>query len=157
MVMMTSSNGNIFHVTGHLYGIIHRSPVNSPHKGQWRRALMFILICARINGWVNNCEAGDLRRKRAHYDVVVMWSSARCQAIIWTNDDSLKMEHREKLSALLQLHLHSPLNTWLQHIAQTQLQVKTRDIYVVGFGASYIREFTVLVITVLDMKTRPPD
>ena len=33
---------------------IHRSPVNSPHKGQWRGALMFTLICARINGWVNN-------------------------------------------------------------------------------------------------------
>ena len=51
---------------------IHRSPVNSPHKGQWRGALMFTLICARIKGWVNNCEAGDLRRKRAHYDVIVM-------------------------------------------------------------------------------------
>ena len=53
---------------------IHRSPVNSPHKGQWRGALMFTLICARINGWVNNCEAGDLRRNRAHYDVIVMQS-----------------------------------------------------------------------------------
>ena len=51
---------------------IHRSPVNSPHKGQWRGALMFTLICNRIKGWVNNCEAGDLRRKRAHYDVIVM-------------------------------------------------------------------------------------
>ena len=51
---------------------IHRSPVNSPHKGQWRGALMFTLICARINGWVNNREAGDLRRYRAHYDVIVM-------------------------------------------------------------------------------------
>ena len=43
---------------------IHRSPVNSPHKGQWRRALMFYLICVWINGWVNNDEAGDLRRHR---------------------------------------------------------------------------------------------
>ena len=51
---------------------IHRSPVNSPHKGQWRGALMFTLICARINGWVNNREAGDLRRYRTHYDVIVM-------------------------------------------------------------------------------------
>ena len=51
---------------------IHRSPVNSPHKGQWRGALMFTLICTRINGWVNNCEAGHLRRNRAHYDIV-MW------------------------------------------------------------------------------------
>ena len=52
---------------------IPRSPVNSPHIGQWRGALMFSLICAWINGWVNNREAGDLRRHRAHYDVTVMW------------------------------------------------------------------------------------
>ena len=51
---------------------IHRSPVNSPHKGQWRGALMFSLICAWTNGWVNNVEAGDLRRHRTHYDVTVM-------------------------------------------------------------------------------------
>ena len=49
-------------------------PVNSPHKGQWRGALMFSLICARINDWVNNREAGDLRRHRGHYDVNVMYS-----------------------------------------------------------------------------------
>ena len=51
---------------------IHRSPVNSPHNGQWRGALMFSLICIWINGWVNNREAGDLRRHRVHYDVTVM-------------------------------------------------------------------------------------
>ena len=51
---------------------IHRSPVNSPHKGQWRGALIFSLICAWLNGWVNNREAGDLRRHRAYYDVIVM-------------------------------------------------------------------------------------
>ena len=51
---------------------IHRSPVNSPHKGQWPGALMFSLICVWINGCVNNREAGDLRRYRAHYDVIVM-------------------------------------------------------------------------------------
>ena len=33
---------------------------------------MFSLICARVNCWVNNREAGDLRRHRAHYDVIVM-------------------------------------------------------------------------------------
>ena len=53
-------------------GGIHRWPVNSPHKGQWRRTLMFSLICAWINGWVNNRAAGDLRRHRVHYDVIVM-------------------------------------------------------------------------------------
>ena len=51
---------------------IHRSPGNSPHKGQWREALMFSLICAWINGWVNNGAAGDLRCDRAHHDVTVM-------------------------------------------------------------------------------------
>ena len=56
VIMMTSSNGNI-----------------SPHKGQRRPTLMFSLISARINGWVNNGEAGDLRRIRPHYDVTVMW------------------------------------------------------------------------------------
>ena len=50
---------------------IHRPPVNSPHKGQWRGALMFFLICAWTNGWVNNRDADDLRPYRAHYDVTV--------------------------------------------------------------------------------------
>ena len=55
---------------------IYRSPVNSPHKGQWRGALMFSLICVWINGWVNNREAGDLRLYRAHCDVIVMLVSS---------------------------------------------------------------------------------
>ena len=51
---------------------IHRSSVNSSHKRQWRVALMFSLISAWINDWVNNREAGNLRRHRARYDVTVM-------------------------------------------------------------------------------------
>ena len=51
---------------------IHRSPVNSPHKGHWGGALMFPLICAWNNSQVNNREAGDLTRHRAHYDFIVM-------------------------------------------------------------------------------------
>ena len=50
----------------------HRTPVNSPHKGQCRGAVMFSLICPWINGWVNNREAGDLRRHGTHYDVTVI-------------------------------------------------------------------------------------
>ena len=52
---------------------IHRSLVNSTHKGQWHRALMFSVICTWINSWVNHHEAGDLRCHHAHYDVFVMW------------------------------------------------------------------------------------
>ena len=58
--MMMSSNGNIFRVTG-------------PLCGEFTGLRMFSLICTRLNGWVNNGEAGDLRRHDAHYDVTVMW------------------------------------------------------------------------------------
>ena len=67
-VMKTTSNGNI----SALLVICDQWPVNSPHKDQWRGAFMFSLICAWINGWVNNRETGDLRRHHAHYDVTVM-------------------------------------------------------------------------------------
>ena len=50
---------------------IHQSLVYPTHKGQWRGALMFYLLCALLNNWVNNREAGDLRRHRANYDVIV--------------------------------------------------------------------------------------
>ena len=37
---------------------IHQSPVNSPHKGQWRGDLMFSLIGAWTNSWANNVNGG---------------------------------------------------------------------------------------------------
>ena len=55
-----------------LWGI-QRSPMNSPHKGQWLGALMFSLICAWINIWVNNREADDLKSHGTYYDVIVMY------------------------------------------------------------------------------------
>ena len=63
--MMTSSNENIFRVTGPVCGEF------TGHRWiprQWRGAFIFYLI----KGWVNNREAGDLRRHRGHYDVAVM-------------------------------------------------------------------------------------
>ena len=52
--------------------------VRGIHRSQWRGTLMLTLICTRIIGWVNNREAGDLRRNRAHYDVIVMSQHIRC-------------------------------------------------------------------------------
>ena len=69
------------------------SPINFPHKGQWRGTLMFSLICAWIYSWVNNGETGDLRRHRAHYDVIVMllwvlhWFSASVPAMMYTETE----------------------------------------------------------------------
>ena len=59
---------------------IHRSVMNSPHRGQWRGALIFSLIRAWTNGWVNNGDiAGDLRRHRAHVDARVISTLYRLQ------------------------------------------------------------------------------
>ena len=80
---------------------IHRSPVNS-HKGQWRRALMISFIWAWINGWVNNREAGDLRRHCAHYDVIVMAchsceESYPYKQYLWHIFEELRQQSLEKL------------------------------------------------------------
>ena len=64
IVMMTSSNVNIFRVTGPLWIPLTKAGDSG--------ALMYSLICARINGLVNNRETGDLRRHRPHYDVIIM-------------------------------------------------------------------------------------
>ena len=64
--MMTSSNGNIFRLTGNLCG-----EFTGPRWIPGTKA-SDAEICVWINGWVNNREAGDLRRYRAHYDVIVM-------------------------------------------------------------------------------------
>ena len=67
---------------------IHRPPVNSPHKGLWRGALMFPLICVWINDWANNREVVNFRRHRGHCDVIVMCcvyssSSFVCACVFW--------------------------------------------------------------------------
>ena len=75
---------HLLHYWPFVWGI-HRSPVNSSHKGQWRGALMFSLICAWINHWLNNREASDLRCHHAHYDIIVMklvWS--HCNYLLMT-------------------------------------------------------------------------
>ena len=67
----------MFRVTGFCAG---NSPVTGefPSHRQWRGALMFSLIYVWTNGWINNQDAGDLRRHRAHYDVTAMW----CRIVI---------------------------------------------------------------------------
>ena len=59
-------------------------PLVRGFTGQWHGTLMFSLIFAWIKGWVNNGEAGDLRRYRAHYDVIVMINP------LWPSDAILR-------------------------------------------------------------------
>ena len=65
---------------------IHRSP----------------LICARINSWVNNGEAGDLRRHRGHYDVIVM------HFFLFSSHDDLV----ENCVAIYEIYSLSPGHRW---------------------------------------------
>ena len=48
------------------------SPVPDGFPTQRPVTRSFNVFCVWINGWVNNREAGDLRRYRAHYEVTVM-------------------------------------------------------------------------------------
>ena len=70
--MMTSSNEKNSSVTGHLCGEFTGPRWIPRTKVSDAELLMFSLICVWINDWVNNREAGDSRRYRAHYDVIVM-------------------------------------------------------------------------------------
>ena len=111
---------------------IHRSPVNSPHKGQWRGALMFSLIYARINGWVNNREAGDLRRHQAHCDVIVMgpllffiymndipWASNLLHCILYADDTTLFSTIGSSTKFKCQWPTKSGMSIWVTHCQQT--------------------------------------
>ena len=77
--MMTSSNGNLFCITGHLCGQFIGDRWIPSTNGQWRGALMSSLICTWINGWVNNGEAGDLKYHRIHHDITVRSFAANHQ------------------------------------------------------------------------------
>ena len=83
--MMTSSNVNIFRMTGPFVREIYWWSVDSPHKGQWHGALTFSVICAWTNGWANNRDVSDLRRHCALYDVIVM---GRYREVNWWFADS---------------------------------------------------------------------
>ena len=71
-IMITSSNGNIFRVTGPLCGEFTSPGEFSTQRPVKRRC--FLWSSPELTIWVNNREAGDLRRHRGHYDVNVMMS-----------------------------------------------------------------------------------
>ena len=76
--MMTSSNGNIFRVTGPLCGNHRWIPRAKADAELW-----CFLWSAWMNDWVNNREAGDLSRHRANYDVTVMVNISGIRIFWW--------------------------------------------------------------------------
>ena len=79
---MTSSNGDIFRVTNPLCGEF-TGPGEFPAQKQVTRSFDVSLICVWMNDWVNDGEAGDLRRYPAHCDVTVMQNTRN---LIHTDD-----------------------------------------------------------------------
>ena len=115
--MMTSSNGNIFRVTGPLCREFTGYQWIPLTKANERGALMFSLICAWINGWVINREAGDLRRHRPHCDVTIMsW---------YFVPSSLYLHWTSRVPFYLQDTTFYVLRLWLPVVA--------RDVLWIGF------------------------
>ena len=82
--IMTSSNGNIFRVTGPLCGEFTGHRWLPLTKASDSELWCLLWYAPWINGWINNREAGDFKRHRAHYDVIViqnldkLWFSGLC-------------------------------------------------------------------------------
>ena len=83
VIMMTSSNGNIFRITGHLCGEFN-GPGEFPTQRPVTRSFD-VFFDLRLNKQLskNSGEAGDLRRYRAHYDVTVMISLWPSDTLWW--------------------------------------------------------------------------
>ena len=99
--MMTSSNGNIFRVTGPLCG-----EFTGPGKFhiQWPVTRNFdVFFDLRLrSGWViNNREAGDFRRHRGHYDAIVMYCSRFLKS---TRGDWVDKSYIELMKFILIIH-----------------------------------------------------
>ena len=84
---------------------IHRPPVKSPHKGQWRGALMFSLIYAWTDSWTNNGDAGDSIRYRAHYDFIAMRRQFICSC----------SDNQDRDGSRVQWYMHGATRRKLYH------------------------------------------
>ena len=103
---------------------LHRWPVESRHKGKWRRALVFSLICSWSNGSTNNLDAGDLKCPRAHYDVTVM-SKVKTRTQEGDEIEKIKYRYARYLSLLArQTSGMSVLVTYSVVICQNQTSEK---------------------------------
>ena len=113
LIIMTSSNGNISASLAICAG-------NSPaigHKGKWRGALKFSLICAWINGSVNNREAGDLRRHRVHYDCNVWVFCISVAGHTGATGSTGPAGHTGATGKNMMTSWHDHVMIWLRHIS----------------------------------------
>ena len=99
--MMTSSNGNIFRVTGPLCREFTGTGEFPTRRPVTRSFDVFFDL--RLNKRLSKQSCCDLRRYRAHYDVIVMthWDVVITQSSI----DGLVQERRNYIANALELRL----------------------------------------------------
>ena len=104
---------------------IHWSPVNSPHKGQWRRTLMFSLIypwTCWTNNWIKNT-------RDAGYDVIIIWNCGQgycpCNQ---TKDQSDKSQN-------------APVSYPIMHYSEQKCAHFCSEWHIVGYGTGAFCEF----------------
>ena len=96
--------------------------------GTWRGALMFSLIGVWMNGWVNNREAGDLRRYRAHYDVIVRWIT-RFACVLFLS--GLINEYRFLFNGVCSCTVLSYCTVWFNSLSRLT-KMKTSKLCITG-------------------------
>ena len=101
---------------------IQRWPVDSPHKGQWRGALMLSLSCTRINDWANNRHAGDLIRHRAYYCVIVMIHKIISRMCRVTQDNPLGENFVRNQMRCVIFHIIQLWERCCNHVLITQIR-----------------------------------
>ena len=113
---ITSSNGNIFRVTGLLYGEFTGDRWILLAKASDAELWCFLWSAPCKNSSVNDCDAGDLRRHRAHYDVTVMTIYPPTQyfhfikiSVYFHIHEYKKHSLRKSTTQLYLISLHTPL------------------------------------------------
>ena len=76
-LMTNWSHGNIFRVTGPLCGGIQRSPRNSPHKVQWRGALIFFHL------YLNKQLSKQSRHWWFEYPTCSLWRNCNVMGMLY--------------------------------------------------------------------------
>ena len=133
-----SLNGHFFPVTGPFW--FHRSPVDTPHDDQWRRALMFSFIYGWTNDWANNRDIGDLRRQRAHEDITLT-SNVTIVPLQWRHNGTLSVlvfipyEYWSSLSRLI-LFIYMYTGDGAVGVTTMSLLVGPRVVLVTACGAT---------------------
>ena len=93
---------------------VGNSPVTGafPSQRPVTRNFGVSLICAWTNGWVNNHDACDLRRHRAHYDVTVKFEFITCQKYDGTPDVN-RIIHKHDFNSF---YWHWQSNKWIKYV-----------------------------------------